>query len=222
MNTSESRPDPHAPLPGQPAEAAAAVPDPTEAAANATPSLDARIDALERKIDLVLDDLREQQRRRREMEALKDDLMIIGRDLYQTAVVELDSIHDSFRTVDLLHLGKKLLRNVDVITQTIEKLESVKDFVEDAGPLARDAFRSLLQTLDDLDRQGTFALLRDAREAVAHARSAPEPSLVEIVRQLRSAEARRGMAVLLAVLRQIGTPPLHADPHPTTDTRHTP
>jgi hypothetical protein len=222
MNTSESHTGPHAPLPGQQAEAAAAVPDPTEAAATATPSLEARIDALESKIDLVLDDLREQQRRRREMEALKDDLMIIGRDLYQTAVVELDSIHDSFRTVDLLHLGKKLLRNVDVITQTIEKLESVKDFVEDAGPLARDAFRSLLQTLDDLDRQGTFALLRDTRVAVNAARSAPEPSLVEIVRQLRSPEARRGMAMLLAVLRQIGTPSPHPDSNPTTDTRHIP
>lgn len=221
MNTSESHADPQLPLPVQPAEAAAAASAPSDAAAT-NPSLDARIAALERKIDLVLDDVLEQQRRRREMEALKDDLMIVGRDLYQTAVVELDSIHDSFRTVDLLHLGKKLLRNVDVITQTIEKLESVKDFVEDAGPLARDAFRSLLQTLDDLDRQGAFTLLRDTRAAVEHARTAPEPSLVDLLRQLRSPEARRGMAVLLAILRQIGKTTPDTDTHPTTDTRHTP
>ncbi len=45
-----------------------------------------QIDEINRKLDLVLDEIEHQKKHRREMDDLKDDLMRVGTDLYSTAV----------------------------------------------------------------------------------------------------------------------------------------
>lgn len=124
-------------------------------------NIETRMDAIERKLDVILEEIVLQQAHRREMEDLKDDLMRVGTDLFQTAVVELDGVQDQFRTVDLVHLGKKLMRNVDTITRVVEQLESVKDFLEDASPLARESFIALMNRLDEVDRKGYFGFVKE-------------------------------------------------------------
>ena len=47
------------------------------------------------------------------MEDLKDDLYRVGKDLYETAIVELEEVHDHLNTGDILHLGKKLLEKCE-------------------------------------------------------------------------------------------------------------
>jgi uncharacterized protein YjgD (DUF1641 family) len=120
-----------------------------------------RMDAIEGKLNVILEEIELQRAHRREMEDLKDDLMRVGKDLFQTAVVELDAVHDQFRTVDVLHLGKKLMRNVDTMTQIVEHMESIKDFLEDASPLMRESFISLMNRLDELDRKGYFGFVKE-------------------------------------------------------------
>jgi uncharacterized protein YjgD (DUF1641 family) len=124
-------------------------------------NMEARMDAIDRKLDVILEEIDLQRAHRREMEDLKDDLMRVGTDLFQTAVVELDGIQDQFRTVDVVHLGKKLMRNVDTITRIVEQLESVKDFLEDASPLARESFIALMNRMDEFDRKGYFGFLKE-------------------------------------------------------------
>ena len=97
-----------------------------------------QIDQINKKLDLILDEIENQKRHRREMEDLKDDLMRVGKDLYDTAVVELDQIHDHVNTRDILHFGKYMLRNVNTISKVVQQLESTKDFLNDASPLIRD------------------------------------------------------------------------------------
>ena len=70
------------------------------------------IDEINQKLDIILEEIELQKKHRREMEDLKDDLFRVGKDLYETAVVELEEVHDHINTGDILHLGKKLLRNV--------------------------------------------------------------------------------------------------------------
>ena len=120
-----------------------------------------RLGAIEQKLDMILEEIALQQRHRREMEDLKDDLMRVGKDLYQSAVVELDQVHDQFRTTDVVHLGKKLMRNVYTMSQAIDQLESLRDFLKDATPLGRDSFIDLMNKLDELDRKGYFAFLQE-------------------------------------------------------------
>ncbi len=120
-----------------------------------------QIDDINTKLDIILEEIALQRRHRREMDDLKDDLMRVGKDVYSTAVVELEGMHDSLSTVDVLHLGKKLLRNVNTLTATIEQLESVRDFLTDAAPLARESFIDFMNKMDEFDRKGYFAFAKE-------------------------------------------------------------
>lgn len=121
-----------------------------------------QIDALNTKLDIILDEIEHQRRHRREMEDLKEDLMRVGRDLYRTAVDELEEVHDEVSTGDIAYLAKKLLRNVNNITRTFEQLENVKDFVDDFAPVSRQLSLDLMHRLNEMDRKGYFEFFREA------------------------------------------------------------
>ena len=123
--------------------------------------LQEQIDAINHKLDVILEEIELQQRHRREIEDLKDDLMRVGKDVYQTAVDELEDVHDYLRTGDMLYMGKKLLRNVTTLTAMFEQLESMRDFLQDAAPLARESFIDFMNTLDEFDRKGYFAFMKE-------------------------------------------------------------
>ena len=125
-----------------------------------------QLNSINKKLDVILNEIEIQKRHRREMEDLKDDLMRVGKDVYQTALVELDQIHDSFDTDDLLHLGKRILRNVNTIENMFEQLESLKDFLEDATPLARDYFIDTMSKLDEFDRKGYFTFFKESTQII--------------------------------------------------------
>ena len=123
--------------------------------------LQAQLDDLHRKLDVILAEIDLQRRHRQEMDDLKDDLMRVGRDVYRSAVVELEDMHDSLSTAEVLHLGKKMLRNVGIITSVVDQLESLKDFLVDAAPLARESAIEFMQRLDEFDRKGYFVFLKE-------------------------------------------------------------
>ncbi len=124
-------------------------------------TLQTQIDAINRKLDTILEEIELQRRHRREMDDLKDDLTRVGKDLYRTAVDELEELHDQFTTEDMLHLGKKILRNVRTLTSVMEQLESTRDFLTDFNPVARELFIDLMQRLDAMDRKGYFLFLKE-------------------------------------------------------------
>lgn len=125
-----------------------------------------QLHSINQKLEMILEEIELQQRHRREMDDLKDDLMRVGKDVYQTAVVELEEVHDYLKTGDMLYLGKKLLRNVNNITNMFEKLESTKDFFEDFTPISRGLFIDFMNKLDDFDRKGYFAFMKELGKAM--------------------------------------------------------
>lgn len=120
-----------------------------------------QIEEINRKLDVILEEIVLQQRHRREMEDLKDDLMRVGKDVYETAVVELDQVHDSIQTGDVLHLFKKLLRNIRTMTAMFEALENAKDFLADAAPVSRELVLDTMRKLDEFDRKGYFDFMKE-------------------------------------------------------------
>ncbi len=120
-----------------------------------------QVNEINKKLDFILEEMNLQRTRRKEMEDLKDDLMRVGKDVYQTAVVELEGVHDYLQTGDVLHLGKKLLRNVNTINKSIEQLESLRDFLQDFSPISRESVIDLMNKLDELDRKGYFQFLKE-------------------------------------------------------------
>ena len=125
-----------------------------------------QIDQINKKLDLILDEIENQKRHRREMEDLKDDLMRVGKDLYDTAVVELDQIHDHVNTRDILHFGKYMLRNVNTISKVVQQLESTKDFLNDSAPLFREYIIDFMAKLDEFDRRGYFEFFKESQNVV--------------------------------------------------------
>jgi uncharacterized protein YjgD (DUF1641 family) len=121
--------------------------------------LQRQIDEINRKLDVILEEIELQRRHRREMEELKEDLMRVGNDLYQSAVVELQEVSDHMETGDVVHLLKRILRNVNNITRTVERLENAQDFMKDFTPISRELFIDAMGRLDELDRKGYFEFL---------------------------------------------------------------
>lgn len=124
-------------------------------------TLQQQIETLNGKLDLLLEEVELQRRHRRELEDFKDDIMRIAKDALQSAVVELEEVHDHFQMTDLLHLVKKLMRNVNTITEGIEQLENLKEFFEDFTPISKELFLDAIKTLDELDRKGYFEFLKE-------------------------------------------------------------
>ncbi|MBC8484762.1 MAG: DUF1641 domain-containing protein [Bacteroidetes bacterium] len=125
-------------------------------------SMQKQIDEMNKKLDIILEEIELQKRHRREMDDLKDDLTRVGKDLYLTAVDELEEVHDHISTGDMLYLGKKVLRNVNNITKMIEQLESVTDFLHDASPLTREYILDFMKKMDEFDRKGYFEFMKES------------------------------------------------------------
>ena len=124
-------------------------------------NVQSQIDSINKKLDFIIDEIEMQKRHRREMEDLKDDLMRVGTDIYKTAVEELDEVHDQVNSGDMIFLLKKLLRNVNNITQTFELLENAKGFLEDFKPVSRELAFDVMNKMDEFDRKGYFQFLKE-------------------------------------------------------------
>lgn len=129
-------------------------------------NLQVQIDGLNSKLDIILEEIELQKRHRKEMEDLKEDLMRVGKDFYETTVEELDQIHDYVNTRDILHFGKYMLRNVNTISKVIQQLESTKDFLKDASPLMREYIIDFMAKLDEFDRKGYFEFIKESQNVV--------------------------------------------------------
>jgi len=117
---------------------------------------------INKKLDFLTEQVAIYARRQREFEELKDDLKRIGTDVFQTAVVELNEVSHHFDTNDVMHLIKKLLRNIRNISKIFDQMESAADFIQDFTPNAKAGFIEILHTLDEMDRKGYFEFLKEA------------------------------------------------------------
>lgn len=122
-----------------------------------------QIDEINKKLDIILKEIDLQKSHRAEMNDLKEDLIRVAKDVYSTAVFELEEVHDHINTGDILHLSKKLLRNINNISKMFDQLESIRDFVDDASPLVRKSIIDLMKNLDDFDRKGYFQFIKELR-----------------------------------------------------------
>jgi uncharacterized protein YjgD (DUF1641 family) len=173
-----------------------------------------RLDALDRKLDLVLAEVEEVRRIRREVEELKDDLTRIGKDLFQTAVAEMDEVAPFVQTGDFAALLKRLLRNTNSLNELLVQLESARDFLRDATPLARELMHDGMAKLDEFDRKGYFALGREMGRAldnvvtnftVEDVRRLAEnlPAILQTVKSLTQPEMLQAINNAVTVYRQI-------------------
>ena len=124
-------------------------------------NLDAQLIAINNKLDLITEELAVVRRQRDELNELKDDLTLVVKDVFNTAITEFEDIAPFVQTGDFLHLLKKILQNTRNISMVMEKFESGLDFFEDAKPVGKELFSDALEKLDELDRQGYFQFVKE-------------------------------------------------------------
>ncbi len=122
-----------------------------------------QIEELNRKLDFIVEELAHQKRHRLEMQDLKDDLTIVAKDLYQTAVEELEEVSEHVRPGDLVHLFKKLLRNANNLAAAFDQLESLRDLLRDLKPISKEIYQDWLGKLSELEGKGYFEFARAMR-----------------------------------------------------------
>lgn len=123
-----------------------------------------QLDEINKKLDFILSEIDLQRKHRQEMQDLKDDLMRVAKDVYITSLDELEQVHDYLKTGDILHLFKKLLRNVNNLSKLFDQLENIRDFVKDFSPISKEMMIVLMHKLDELDRKGYFAFLKESQK----------------------------------------------------------
>lgn len=122
--------------------------------------MDRDLELLHQKIDFLTEQMMETQRRQRELEELWKDVTPVLTDLFNTAAEELDEIAPYFGYEDLIHLVKKMLRNIRSLTVLFEQVEGAQDLVEDLVPLSKEIFDEVLGRLDALERRGYFRFMK--------------------------------------------------------------
>ncbi len=124
-----------------------------------------QLQAIDKKLDLITEELAVVRRQRAELNELKEDITLIAKDIFNTAIEELDDIAPFVQTGDFLHLLKKIVRNTNNITMLMTKFESGLDFFEDAKPVGKELFNDALEKLDEMDRKGYFQFMKELLNA---------------------------------------------------------
>ena len=122
-------------------------------------SIEARLAALEEHLAFIREEMVQARARRLEAKELKEDLSRIAKDVFDSAVVELEEVAPFVETGDFLHLAKKVLRNVKNLSRLFERLEGAVDFFEDFKPVGKEIFGDILAGLDEMEKKGYFALI---------------------------------------------------------------
>lgn len=180
----------------------------------------ADLTALNRKLDLLAEQVQylteqaERNARRQEgRDELVHDALPIANQAFALVTEQLEEVQGYVDLADLLRLVKRLLRNGRNLDKMLDQLESLMDLGATAGPLTNSAFEKVTDLLQKAEHKGYFTVARGGAHVLDEAvlavgrgeLSKPvDPSLRSLVRDLRDPEVRRGLSVIMRLLRLIG------------------
>lgn len=119
-------------------------------------ALEERIEALDKKVDLLLSYVNEQRLRNQSIQDLLGDLSIVGKDMYDTAVSTLDNQSVEIDPSTIAILLTKLLKNIPNFNLVLETFESMVDLSKDAGPIINEVIIDTTKKLHEFDEKGYF------------------------------------------------------------------
>lgn len=120
-----------------------------------------QINAINRKLDIVLEEITIQRQKRQEVEDLVTDFSIIGKDMFRASVDELDHAGVEVDGEALKSLFFKLLRNVGTLNDLVEMLESATDLAKDAAPIIHQLGLQGINQMNELEKKGYFDFIRE-------------------------------------------------------------
>ncbi len=113
-----------------------------------------QIDDINRKLDIILEEVFAQKQNRESINDLMDDVAIVGKDAFKNTVIELDKAGVEVDGDALKGTAIRLIRNIDNINEFLDTLESINDFLRDATPIARQVGLDAIQKMNEFDQKG--------------------------------------------------------------------
>mgnify|MGYP001596326808 FL=1 len=120
-----------------------------------------QITELNQKVDLLLEYVNEQRLKTNQLEDLVSDLSIVGKDVYDTAVEELNNRMVKIDPDQVKNIGLRLLSNIDNIGKALELFESLSDLAKDVMPIVNEVIIDTTKKMNMLDEKGYFYFIKE-------------------------------------------------------------
>jgi len=181
-----------------------------------------KVDQITLQMAFLTEQAEIQQRRAREFDELKADLIPIGNQLIHLTINELEEIGTDFELEDLLFLLKRVLRNTHLIMTMMDRFESLMGIADEIEILGKQVFSSAVESLDKLEQTGVFTEAGDIFDTLSRENTLSDlnrmlkafhvednegtstPSLVSLVKDANQPETRRAFARLVKMLQALG------------------
>jgi len=119
-------------------------------------NIQTQINELNNKVDLILDYVNQQRLKSGAVDDLISDVSIIGKDVYDSVVLELDNQSVEIDPEELQMLGIKLIKNIKNFNTLLDLLESITDFAKDASPIVNEILIDFTKKINVLEQKGYF------------------------------------------------------------------
>jgi len=124
-------------------------------------NIQVQIDALDKKLDLILGYVHQQNLKSTMVEDLVSDLSIVGKDAYNATVVELDKRQVELDPSELTGLAVSFLRNIGNIKTVMDTLEMAVDLGKEVGPIANEVILDFTAQMNEFEQKGYFDFIRE-------------------------------------------------------------
>lgn len=124
-------------------------------------NIQSQIDTLDKKLDLILSYVNQQRLNSTVVEDLVKDLSIIGKDVYDSTVEELDKRQVELEPSELTDLAISFLRNIGNIKKMLNLLEMGMDLTKEVGPIANEVIIDFTKQLNIYNEKGYFEFMKE-------------------------------------------------------------
>jgi len=175
-------------------------------------NIQSQIDALDKKLDLILGYVQQQRLQSTVVEDLVSDLTIIGKDVYDSTVEELDKRQIELQPSELTDLAVSLLRNIGNFRQLMDLLEMMMDLAKEVGPIANEVIIDFTKQLHDFEQKGYFNLVKEIMPFMdkvvmtlnkIDSEEIPSYSIWKIMREMNSPEMKKTMGFAFTFMKEI-------------------
>jgi uncharacterized protein YjgD (DUF1641 family) len=125
-----------------------------------------QINDINRKLDLLIDEVIIQRQNREAVNDLIDDLAVIGKDVFKNLVTQLDNASIELDSEALRFLILKLIRNIGSLGMVLETLESINDLTKDITPIIKQIGLDGINKFHELEQKGYFDVVNQLRTTI--------------------------------------------------------
>ena len=129
-------------------------------------ALQTQIAELNQKVDLLLEYVNQQRLKTNQLEDLVADVSIVGKDMYDSAVEDLDNRMVNLDIDQVKGLVLRVLRNIENMNKFLELFESMNDLIKDASPIFNEVIIDFTKKMNMLDQKGYFEFFAEAGNIV--------------------------------------------------------